>query len=77
MVLFELVEKTKETYVLPSQNDRSCAIVNFDLWMSKLAHDVFVLVIKYLGFDWKPKHVILGLFEVAEIIRQVLARNLI
>jgi hypothetical protein len=45
--------------------------------MSKGAHDVFVLVIMFLGFDWKPKHVILGSFEAAQITRQVLARNLI
>jgi hypothetical protein len=34
--------------------------------MSKGAHDVFVLVINFLGFDWKPKHVTFGLFEVVE-----------
>jgi hypothetical protein len=31
------------------------AIVNFDLWMSKGAHDVFTLVIYFWGFDWKSK----------------------
>ncbi len=30
-----------------------------------------------MGFDWKLKHVTLGLFEAAETIRQMLARNLI
>jgi hypothetical protein len=45
--------------------------------MSKGAHDVFVLVIIFLGSNWKPKYVTLGLFEVAEIIEQVLAKNLI
>ncbi len=54
-ILLELVEKTKETYVLFSLNDCSCAIVSFDLWMSKGAHDVFVLVINFLGFNGKPK----------------------
>ncbi len=71
------MEKTKETYVLPLLNDYSCATTNFDLWMSKGAHDVFVLVIIFLGFDWKPKHVILGLFDTVETIGQVLAKNLI
>ncbi len=47
-------------------NDCSCVIANFDLWMSKGAHDVYILVMIFLGSDWKPKHVILGLFEVVE-----------
>jgi hypothetical protein len=51
IVLLELVEKTKETYILPLLNDYSCGIANFDLWMSKGAHDVFILVIFFLGFD--------------------------
>ncbi len=74
IILPELVEKTKETYVLPSLNDYNCAIANFDLWMSKGAHDVFDLVIIFLGSDRKPKHVILSLFEVVEIIGQALAK---
>jgi hypothetical protein len=36
-----LVEKNKETYVLPLLNDCSCATACFDLWMSKGARDVF------------------------------------
>jgi hypothetical protein len=71
------VEKTKETYVLPLLNDCSCAIASFDLWMSKGAHDVFVLVISFLGFNWKPKPVTLGLFEAAKTIGQTLVKNLI
>jgi hypothetical protein len=34
--------------------------------MSKDAHNVLVLVINLLGFDWKSKQVILGLFKNAE-----------
>jgi hypothetical protein len=70
------VKKTKETYVLPLLNDCSYATTNFGLWMSKGAHDVFILVIIFLGFDWKPKHVILGLFEVVETIGQALVKIL-
>ncbi len=25
---------------------------SFDLWMSKKAHDIFVLMINFLGFYW-------------------------
>jgi hypothetical protein len=71
----KLEENTKETYVFPLLNDRSCAIASFDLWMSKGAHDVFVLVINFLGSNWKPKHVTVGLFEAVKITRQALARK--
>jgi hypothetical protein len=65
-VLPKLVENFKETYVLPLLNDYCCAIASFDLWMSKGAHDVFALVIIFLGFDWKPKQVTFGFFEINE-----------
>jgi hypothetical protein len=60
------VEKIKETYVLPLLNDYYCATANFDLWMPMGTHDVFALVIIFLGFDWKQKQVTLGLFETTK-----------
>ncbi len=77
IVLPKLVEKTKETYVLPKLNDCSCATTNFDLWTSKGAHDVFILIIIFLEFEWKPKHVALGLSEVVETTKQTLTINFI
>ncbi len=62
---------------MPLLSDYNCVIANFDLWMSKGAHDVFVLIMNFLGFDWKPKHVTFGLFEAIETTGQTLARNLI
>jgi len=52
--------------VLPLLYDYCCATTSFDLWMSKGAHDVFALVISFLGFDWKPKQITLGLFETTK-----------
>ncbi len=49
---------------------------SFDLWMSKGAHDIFGLVINFLGFDWQPKHVTIGLFEAIKTNGQALANNL-
>jgi hypothetical protein len=43
----------------------------------KGAHDVFALVIIFLGFNWKPKQMILSLFEFVEITRKALIKNLI
>jgi hypothetical protein len=71
------VEKTKEIYVLPWLNDCSCATTNFDLWMFKGAHDVFILVIIFWGSNWKSKHVVLGLFEAIKTKGQELAKYFI
>ncbi len=75
--MLELIKKTKETYVLPLLNDSSCVTTSFDLWMSKGAHDVFFLVIIFLGSNWKPKHVTFGLFEATETTKQTLVKNFI
>jgi hypothetical protein len=45
--------------------------------MSKDEHDVFILVIDFLGSNWKPKHVTFGLFETTKITGQALVKNLI
>jgi len=76
-ILPKLVEKTKEIYLLPLLNDCNYVTANFDSWMSKGAHDVFILVKNNSGFDWKPKHVTIGLFKATKTTRQVLAKNLI
>jgi hypothetical protein len=54
----KLVEKTKETYVLPLLIRCYCVTANFDLWMSKGAHDVFTMII-FLGFEWKLMHMMM------------------
>ncbi len=71
------MEKTNETYVLPLLNDCCYATTNFDMWMSKGAHDVFALVKRNLGSNWKPKQITLVLFKVVKTIGQPLPINLI
>jgi hypothetical protein len=44
--------------------------------MSKGGHDIFALVINFLGANWQPKHIIIGLFEVINIKGQTLGKNL-
>jgi hypothetical protein len=75
-ILHNLVEKTKEVYVLPKLIDYIYVRIIFYLWMSKGAHDIFVLVIIFLGSHWQPKYVIIGLFEAIENIGQALVNNL-
>jgi hypothetical protein len=47
--LVDLVEKTKEKYVLAKLKQCYSTTTSFDLWMSKCAHDVFALVISFLN----------------------------
>jgi len=49
---------------------------SFDLWMSKGAHDIFGLVINFLGSDWQPKHLTIGLFQAIKTNGQALTNNL-
>jgi hypothetical protein len=45
--------------------------------MSKGAHDIFCLVINFLGFDWQPKQMTIVLFQATKTNGQSLATNLI
>jgi len=56
------LEKTKQVgYVLPTLTKCHSTTSSYDLWMSKAEHDAFALVINFLGVDWQPKHITLGL----------------
>jgi hypothetical protein len=44
--------------------------------MFKGVYDIFAIVINFLGFDWQPKQVTIGLFEATKNIRQTLVNNL-
>ncbi len=41
-------------------------IISFDLWISKGTHDVLGLLISFIGMDWHPKHLTIGLFEASK-----------
>jgi hypothetical protein len=47
-ILFTLVHKTKEDYVILELSQCVSTTTNFDLWMSKGAYDIFALVINFL-----------------------------
>jgi hypothetical protein len=51
-VLVDLVEKTKQKYVLPKLKQCYSTTSSFYLWMSKGAHDVFALMISFLNEEW-------------------------
>jgi hypothetical protein len=54
-----LFEKTKQIYGLVVFVDYMSTIASFDIWMSKAAHDIFTLVVIFLGKNWVPKHTII------------------
>jgi hypothetical protein len=43
----------KQKYFLPKLANNIFTTLSFGLWMPKGAHDVFVFVIYFLGFDWQ------------------------
>jgi hypothetical protein len=70
------MEKTKQLYVLPTLVECHSVTTSFDLWMSKVGHDIFALVINFLGNDWQPKHITFGLFEPIDTNGQTLVKKL-
>lgn len=42
-MLLDLIEKTKQTYVLLVLTNCAVVITSFDLWISKGEHDVFCI----------------------------------
>jgi hypothetical protein len=76
-ILSKLMEKRKQVYVPPKLEDCTSTTTNFQIWMSKEAHDIFACVINFLKFDWQLKQMTIGLFETTKTIGQTLATNLI
>jgi len=66
------MQKTLATYVqvaLFTSLFTTCAL---DLWMFVGAHDVFVVAVNFMSNNWlKPKNVVVGLFDVTNIIMAV------
>jgi hypothetical protein len=50
------VKKTKQNMI-----DCIFTTINFDLWMSKGAYDIFSFVINFVGPNYEPKQMIMGL----------------
>jgi hypothetical protein len=75
-ILLELVEKTKQLYMLPAL--AYCYFVtSFDLWMSKGAYKIFIIVIKFCGVEWQLKHIVIGFFEAFDTFGHALAKDVV
>jgi hypothetical protein len=51
-------------------------MATFDLWMNRGQHDTFVLVINLLFTYWKQHHVTIALFNVNDIIKHGIGKEL-
>jgi len=50
-MLLDLVENKKRKYVLLVLANCVSIITNFDIWKFKGAHDIFALVVNFLGIN--------------------------
>ncbi len=57
-----MLQKTMDTYVLPTLFSHVTARATFDLWMGQSGFDTFALVMNFIDDAWVPKHVIVGFF---------------
>jgi len=71
-VLPNIGEKTKKRYVLPSLASY-ITCTSFNLWMFCGGHDTFAMVVNFINNLWEPTHVIVGIFEVHNIIGATMA----
>jgi hypothetical protein len=71
-----MVTHCLELHVQPLLNATPTITTTFDLWMTKGQHDTFVLIVNFLSTNWKPHHVMVGLFEANDATRARLARQL-
>ncbi len=63
----------REKYVLHTLASCITCTTSFDLWMSHVRHDIFVMVVSFLNDSWEPSHVTMGIFEVRNITSAIMA----
>jgi hypothetical protein len=64
-----------DKYVLLALDFCVMTTTSFDLWMSRLGHGTFDLVINFINSQWVPCHVIMGLFEAIDTARIAMATH--
>jgi hypothetical protein len=64
-----------DKYVLLSLDFCVMTTTSFDLWMSRLGHGIFDLVINFINSQWVPCHVIVGLFEAINMVGIAMATH--
>ncbi len=73
-MLSTMVKKTMDQqHVLLCLTSMVIMYASFELWMFLNDVDTFALAINFLNYTWVPMHIIMGLFEMNETIKQSMA----
>jgi hypothetical protein len=64
-----------DKYVILALDFCVMTTTSFELWMSKLGHGTFDLVINFINSQWVPCHVIVGLFEAIDTAKIAMAMH--
>jgi hypothetical protein len=67
-VLSNNVTKIKEKCVFITIVSCITCIVYFGFWMLGVGYDMLVLVVNFINNSWEPTHLIVGVFQVQNII---------
>jgi hypothetical protein len=71
-----LENTTMTEYVQLALAECLIAICAFDLWMSKGARNIFVVIVNFLSTNWEPKHITIGLFDANDMNSVTMAMKL-
>lgn len=63
--ILAMLECIVDMYVRPTIASCATTTIIFDLWVSRCGHDAFCMVVNFIDDSWMPRHVIVGLFEIA------------
>jgi hypothetical protein len=72
-VLPKNTKMTKEKYISLAFESCNTCTVSFDLWMSRVGVDTFVLTMHFLNDKWELCHVTIGFFEIVETSKNTMA----
>ncbi len=72
-ILLRVVEHIKGRFILSTFKSCHSCTISFDLWMSKVRVDTFVMIMHFLNDKWEPCHIIVGFFEIVNTSRNAMA----
>jgi hypothetical protein len=71
-----IMEKTKKRCVSPTFISCVTYTCSFDLWMSYVHFDTFVMVMNFFNPSWDPTHVTIGIIERGNTIGATMANKI-
>jgi hypothetical protein len=72
-ILLMVVERTKGRFILSTFKSCHSCTISFDLWISKVRVDTFVMIMYFLNDKWEFCHIIVGFFETINTSRNAMA----